>query len=297
MEALTGRTRFTRAGYDGYLVTGDIATTGTASDMLAAANVLRRVQGHPGTETLDDSAAPLPGEKVVLLPGNHDRYLGRGLMPRSAHFEHGQNFGANWTLDDPTHAEKRSEVNHKVLTASDGTQLAVVTGDFSFLHPSPRYLKMLGGGRARQSTLDHMCDLTNSHTSRSVAVVWAVHFPPVKRGVKRHLRLERHEEVIRAASKVGVETIFCGHTHEAKPIMPAFYGDKITGIKVVCAGSACEYVRPGRKDRSYFEVQLAVLRGRARLIARPVEMIYSVWQERLQQDGQYGNGAEFCPAP
>ncbi len=297
MDALTGTSRFTQNGYDGYLITGDIATTGMAGDMLAAGNALRRVQWTPGTETLDESTTPLPGEKVVLLPGNHDRYLGASMVPMSAHFEHGHNFGSNWSLDNAVHADQRSEVNHKVLTALDGTQLAVVTGDFSFLHPSPRFFKMLGGGKARQTTLDQMSALTSGYTSKAIAVTWAVHFPPFKKGVPRSLRLDRHEEVVRAAAKVGVETIFCGHTHEARPIVPVSYDDKITGIKVVCAGSACETVRPGFKDRSYFEVLLQVRGGKARLLGTPVEMIYSVWQERMQHAGHPGRGAEFCPAP
>jgi hypothetical protein len=265
--------------------------------MLAAREILKRTEGYPGTETLEEGVSPLPGDKVVLLPGNHDRYSERALIPTSAQFENGNIFGGNWSLDAPAHADQQSEVNHKLLTATNGTQLAVVCGDFSYRPPWPKYTRVLGRGEARQETLDEMGAITSDYASRSIAAVWAVHYPPVAKGVKRSLRLERHEEVVRAASRSSIDLIFCGHTHDAKPAVPAFYGDRITGIKVICAGSACEYVRRGVKDRSYFEVELDVRRGRARLIRTPLEMIYSVWPERLQVDGRLGNGAEFCPAP
>ncbi len=294
MDALTGQNRYTSAGYDGYIVTGDLATTGSSADMAAAAGMLRREHGVAGGETFD--APKLPNEKVVLLPGNHDRYYGRKLGPTSTEFEQQHNFGFNWSLGNPLAGDSRPDVNHKVLRAMSGAQLAVVCGDFSFLTPSVQWIKMLGRGRARQETLERMVAQTTQYQEKSIPVVWAVHFPPVKRGVQSALRLERHEEVIRAAARCGVQIVFCGHTHVASPSLAGVFDDKFPAVQIVCAASACEHVKAKSKtQRSYFEVELEVRGKTVRLRRPPVEMIYSRWLERTAETSH--RAAIFCPAP
>lgn len=293
MDALTGKNKYTDGGYDGYLVTGDIATTGTPNDMRAAAGILRREDGYAGGETLD--APMLPSEKVVLLPGNHDRYFGRTLSPTSAEFEREENFGANWSLGNPASGGKRRDVNHQVLTAANGTQLAVISGDFSFTRPSLYLWRYLGRGSASDETLEQMITFTDDYARKSIGVVWAVHFPPVKRGVRSFLRLERHEAVLRAAASCGVRTIFSGHTHIAGPYMEGTLDDRFSAIQIICASTACEYVKStSSTQRSYFHIELEV-RGKSVRLKSPVrEMIYSRWLNRSKDP--LSRAAIFCPA-
>lgn len=293
LDVLAGQNRHRPRGYDACIVTGDLATTGSFEDLTAAAALLRGDPSAAGAETLRRKSALPP---MVVLPGNHDRYNGAALLPSSANFENGSLFGGNWDIANPKHSAKRSHVNSSIITNAHGKKLAVVTGDFSYVRLTPMLPRYVGGGKARTETLREMERVTAQFAKEGLPVIWAVHYPPVKKGVDWFLYLSGHKAVLKVANRRNIEVILSGHTHKQR-VWRIAQPNKITPIQVVCAGSACEFARGGTHDRTFYELQVEVQQGRARLASAPLPMIYSAWQERIQVGGRLGVGAEFCPAP
>lgn len=290
LRSLRGLSRFSRGEYDGIIITGDLATTGLAADMRSARNVL----DGSGIGGLDlRMVGALPPERTVLLPGNHDRYAGRWLSPHSAQFEMGAHFGSNWCTHSPIHSDSRSQLNSVVLPEKNGVHLAVVTADLALISTPLNLLNAWGCGLAHASVLSEMVAQTQAHTSAGIAVIWAMHFPPVP-GVPWHLALTKDSAVGDAARSAGVEVILAGHTHIANANAQASSSKGFTGVRVVCAGTPCA---AGDGERSYFELQVLVSNG-VRPYARVqtvTKMKYTPMNDRPMHNGQHGDSADFCP--
>ena len=87
----------------------------------------------------------------------------------------------------------------------------------------------------------------------SLAVVWAVHFPPEWHGIDPVLRLV-DDHFLAAASTVDVHHIFCGHTHEPRQYALA----SNAGVQVYCAGTASQYCAPSPNANSVHPLQIVV---------------------------------------
>ena len=300
-RALSGRSRFTRGGYDGIVATGDLATTGDARDLAVARAFFDGVPMPGFAGSLADRPHKFDPEKLAILPGNHDRYAGTWLTPTSTQFESGSHFTPDWTLRPPgSHSDDRAHVNTAFFPVREGVRLAVVSADFSYrgfpAFPAGVW-RYLGSGVALSSTLAEMSTATKLLVEDGVAVIWAMHYPPSIQEGDKFLRIENPDDIARSAVRAGVNLILCGHTHRPRVDQLTIGGGRFTGIRVVNAGTA---TGAGEGERSYYDILIPVSKSKARIKieqVRSIKMIYSRWANRLQYAGEYGRSAEFCPAP
>ena len=271
--------------YDCFLVTGDLATTGEHEDISEAKKLFSGGYIPGSAEGLANAGLKIPYHRLVILPGNHDRYIGRWLTPKSTNFESKRHFGRWWKIDNPEHSAVRSKVNFTVLEPKGKVTLAIVSADFALTKtPYIRFWRMWGCGNATQSIIDEMVKTTKKLVEEGHAVIWATHFPPVAPKVSRLLRLSRHKSVIRAAELAKVNVIFSGHTHEANSYHRA------SDVRIICAGSPCG---AGDGERSFFDVELEV-RNRCVTAARVTKMLYTERPARAYQGGFRKRG-DFVP--
>lgn len=295
-RALAARTKYATIPYDGFIVTGDLATTGAKPDIEQAAKYLGGV-AIPGSCDVDNPPFKFPVDRLAVFPGNHDRYAGRYCVPSSVEFEHGAHFGSTWDVPAKKHGDARAEVNSTVFRKA-GAKLAVVGADFSYpaqAFPKILYpLKYLGCGRVADHIIDAMVTETKRLQSEECAVLWATHFPPVKS--KRTLQLHGFERVVEAAVSCKVNLVLSGHTHQANPSQYPTFGRQLPGVRVISAGSATSAGEKG--DRSYYELRLSVHSGVTPGVRldEVTEMIFVTLPERPWMNGVPGNSAEFCPA-
>lgn len=217
--------------YDGILISGDLATSGTAVDHAIA---FQYVDGTPIKNFRDHDGLLVLGRgdtTVVVCPGNHDNYGGN--LPFSPS-------NRNFTLKFGKYLPKFEDfVGHKVFIGND-TALAVIYADFGFQQrKDPRSLKHYwGGGHVHQHVLAEMVRrtirfrLTKSFEQKLRSVMWMIHFAPYDCG-DTSLELTNRDLVIKSAAENGVKNIICGHTHKAKNEI-----DIETGVTAYCAGSA-----------------------------------------------------------
>jgi 3',5'-cyclic AMP phosphodiesterase CpdA len=292
-RALRGDSYFNSKPYDGYIFSGDLATTGLAEDMAVAAAYLH---GRPMHHIAVKQRLKLPNAKTVLVPGNHDRYCGNKLWPTSAEFERGTHFGAEWSIDNPTHSPVRSTVSHSIIL-KDGAQLGVVCGDFSYTSEnSPRFsIGYLGGGCVEDHIVDEMTKRTAFLRDAGVPSIWVVHHAPISKGTKLLLKLKNAHKLGDAALDAGVRYILCGHTHRASGFHSAKTRRSTTDrVRVLCAGSATSF---DMGDHSYFELVFSVASGTASasvMLAGFRSMVATNLGLR-ESSGQYSRKVEFRP--
>lgn len=224
---------------DAVLITGDLATTGSQSDLKNAHafvdnNAANRWLGTNGNPTLriaqDNQARAVP--EIFLIPGNHDRYQDDRLRsPGCINFDNifKQYWPAKWSahrlalLTDPGNSRDRLMIIGADLSLQNAKQATAILG---------RY----GQGFAEQGTIDELVRLTCAAHSQLTAVAWAVHFPPNFQGIKDNLRLVDEHMLVTAAQTAGVSHLFCGHTHQTR-----IYRISTQGTQVVhCAPSLCQ---------------------------------------------------------
>lgn len=256
-RALQGSSYYNSIPYDGYIFSGDLATTGLVEDMAVAAAYLH---GRPMHQISSKKRLRLPSAKTVLAPGNHDRYCGVRLLPASAEFERGTHFGEDWSIGKPSHSPVRSTVSHNVLM-KDGAQLGVVCGDFSYTPENcPRFaVQYLGGGCVEDSVVNEMMLRTSVLQDQGIPCIWVAHHAPISKGTGLFLRLKNAHKLGDAALDAGVRYILCGHTHNATGFHSAATRRRTTErVRVLCAGSATSF---GIGERSYFELVFSVASG------------------------------------
>lgn len=250
-RSLLGKSYFNELPYDGYIFSGDLATTGMTPDMAVAAAYLN---GRPMHQvSAKHLLLALPSARTVLVPGNHDRYYGAKLKPESVEFERGSHFGGSWRIKETKDASVRSFVNHSILH-KNGAKLGVVCGDFSYTpENAPAFFgSYIGGGCVEDSTVNEMIRRTLLLQSGGVPCIWVAHHAPIPTGFNPFLRLKDARKLGDGALETGIRTILCGHTHVASKIEYAIKSRKGTDrTRVICAGSATEY---GKGHRSYFEL-------------------------------------------
>lgn len=294
-RALAGRSPYTQP-YDGFVVTGDLATTGATGDIAAA---YRYFSGRliPGSADPSNPPFKFPEDRLAVFPGNHDRYLGRNCAPRSAEFESGTHFGGTWDVPAKKHSAARSTVNTSVIWKQPGLPgLGIVGADFSLPSESfvgPPFLH-LGRGRVRRAIVDKMLAETKQLRAQGCGVVWATHFPPVSG--PRSLALAGYQAVVDAAASAKVGIILSGHTHEPDSCSVPAKDGSFSGIRVLTAGTPCT---AGEGERSYYELNLTVhqsVSGPGVRLDSYQKMIYFELPQRNWAMGMPGNIGEFLPA-
>lgn len=229
---------------DALVVTGDLATTGTQRDLGAARAYFEgRVPSEwsPSQGSfasfLNDTVVPL-----VVMPGNHDRYVMPFFFPRSTEFENF--FGDYWNFSGP---EPARFATHKYVRTTylqkDGVILALCAADFSLHAVGPAALvdlSYMGQGEAKeraylhkaQLPLDELTEQTRwiKETYAHAAVIWCIHFPPKYPEVDRRLSLVNDELLLQRAGELNIELVLSGHTHQFKSYL-------VDGTRVVCCGT------------------------------------------------------------
>ncbi len=130
-------------------------------------------------------------------------------------------------------------VGHRTIFASqDNVVYAIIFADFSFNDKKQANNKahLYGGGAVDTKTLQSLEQRTHtirrdiSEKGYDSAVLWVTHFAPYQVS-KNYLELTNYQHVINTASRCGVYTILCGHTHENKIELQS-------NVTVFCAGAA-----------------------------------------------------------
>jgi len=233
---------------EGVIITGDLATTGRDKDVKAAydfvnepysPNLYFGASGNSidylttaGEPTLSNSAST----EVFIIPGNHDRYKGRRMMPAGRNFDNW--FNTKWSVGQ--------SAAQLYLKTKNGVNLALIGGDLSLRkgsHVEKAHFpwQIWGAGRAYRKVIDKMVRLTDKARRQysPVGIVWLVHFPPEFQGMSSSLRLIKEDRLTQAAANSNVHALLCGHTHEERD-----YPLSNSSVMVYCAGSATQYRAP-----------------------------------------------------
>jgi Icc-related predicted phosphoesterase len=209
--------------FDAVILTGDMAASGAVeNDVLAARRFIDNAPrpgrlGRPDAWTL--RGAYLAG-KIVLLPGNHDRYSaargGAGGRIFDRHFGPAPGL-ALWN------AGPRG-VQHWGFS-HDAVDLHVIGADFTIEYEGIALrhvpLSVMGQGHVNPATLRLLRNRTeaarqaSSRRQKKAIVMWIVHFAPVDgAGVTPALRLLNADDLQNAAREAGVHLLLHGHIHE-----------------------------------------------------------------------------------
>jgi len=230
---------------DAIVITGDLATSGLEYDLKKA---LEFVEGPPDAENpslSEDGIATISGVgvgKIILLPGNHDRYhewrdafdlVSLGYTPGNKKFH--VVFQGHWQNDVRT-----------TLIEKDNLAVVICAADFSLRRRLDAHLPQPANWHAqgRVYTEDILPELVvQTQAARAdciqrnleVVVIWALHFPPAFPNAASYMRLLDEEEVIAATNESQVACILAGHTHKQ-----VAYPLRNSNSYVFCAGSASQ---------------------------------------------------------
>jgi len=239
---------------DSFIVTGDIATTGSVEDLAKAKQFFSNGILHdsilPGLDVVSDTA--VSKRPIVLLPGNHDRYSRHIRTPSSTSFE--TVFGTEWndlpinkagtTSNARTYGDR---VRVFPLARKQGDILAIVAIDCTFRtigQAKMRKLEWLGQGLVDNRIIEQVA-LATTRTrqlavmqGRKCAVLWAIHYCPFSSGA---LELKSLDRLIKSAADLGVGFWLTGHSHKCyKDELKNSQGN-ITVLNAGAAFSACRY--------------------------------------------------------
>ena len=198
-----------RETIDLIIVSGDCATTGLKEDLEVAA---RFIKSQPSREyrTARNEGTINFGIPVLVLPGNHDRYVDNSMNPGSQNFERhlsppwrvkeGLGIGVDW-----------------VEIVDDNEQLIFAAGDFCLrkIEDAEGVKGYLGQGKAYADTIACLSSLTalKREERPNAALVWVVHFPIESSYM---VKLIDGDKLSAAAEKLGIPVILAGHLHERR---------------------------------------------------------------------------------
>lgn len=265
---------------DALLITGDLATTGSQSDLntarewiagnAAAKHIPRYLHQGEVAQKLATVAKTL-----ILMPGNHDRYQGPKSIPRSALFE--SVFGNHWDLGSgKTLPARNAPEIRKTIIQNGDDWLIVLCADLSLRKKIDQngMWGYLGQGSSYQDICDEMVRETQFCRAMypQILVVWATHFPPKfdHKKVGSRLRLLDEDKLLIAATAAEVRVIFSGHTHISKA-----YQVPGSRVVVVCAGTPIAFGKD--ENQSFNAVTLNADRGRL----TDISVVCCSWQDKL----------------
>ncbi len=224
-ETLSGVARFCAdwsEEIDAVLISGDLCTTGTASDLNVGANFLsspflRGVLARNYFPSISETAP-----EIILIPGNHDRYANNLGEPNSVAF-------------DLKFSEYLPNFSNRVGYAvfeKDGFCLCFAVADFSLRSKADAIPPLhFGRGKVYDDVLEGLGRVTSELRvkHKNCQVVWLVHFPPYDCGFE--LKLIDSEYLLNASIDYDVKYLLCGHTHVSKK-------EVTSALTTYCAGSS-----------------------------------------------------------
>jgi len=238
MKALSQFVYVNKEAIDAILISGDIVHAGTNNYLNRAVEFLVSPTGFsPKEPWLNVNRRPTLQtfqKRVVVVPGNHDRFDGRLSLPNGRQFDvyflHFWSAGAGGVQD--FHLPNEIE-----------PLLTIICADFtleSFLHCIPA--GHWGQGKVYQERLQRVVQLTEEvfASKPKRAVIWMFHFAPqfedhcnsrISDGL---IKLLDSELLIEEAERIGIGYILCGHTHRYC-IYRIGTQEK---VKVYCAGTS-----------------------------------------------------------
>ena len=231
---------------DRIVITGDIATTGRSFDLDEAFEVV-------------DGSIKSMGVDLCLLPGNHDRWVphfkGHNSAIRSFGYDPGGTdfhtvFSSYWGPGDV----------RTIPIVKNNFRVVVVTADLSLRSAhdalTVKLINKHGQGRVYDDILVALENATLSaleNDEPTIAVIWAIHFPPYCPDIGSDLHLIDEKRLLDKAEELGVQIIMAGHSHVANP-----YTAYPHQIDVICAGALTEF-QPSQNQ--FFIMQLEDLGG------------------------------------
>jgi hypothetical protein len=199
-----------RGNLDLVLVSGDLATTGLATDLAVAKNFFapaaedsyKTEDGHPTIRQFDLTVFP--------SPGNHDRWKDNKGEPG------GTNYDFTFGKISKNSVGSSDSI---VLKSEDQKTLGIVFCDNclkSSAHadkPSPIYRR--GQGRVYKERVDDLVSETKRLRKkyRGIGIVWVSHFPVLPDTEKR-LALKDRDILSEAAKAENITVIMSGHVHK-----------------------------------------------------------------------------------
>jgi DNA repair exonuclease SbcCD nuclease subunit len=232
---------------DGVLITGDLATTGRLADVRAAYDFVNEPRSN-SVPYLSNARKPTLNNSanfdVYLVPGNHDRFGGKRLLPASDNFDKvfASSNRANWPVGQSAYKLGVMEKDGVALGFVGADLTLRTASDIDFKNPA----QVWGAGRVYQDVIDKMSSITeelrDNAGTRPIIVVWLVHFPPKFPEVASSLALLDEDLLVNAAHANNVGLLLAGHTHEEKhyPISPS--------LQVYCGATTTEHRLPGSSE-------------------------------------------------
>ena len=213
---------------DHLAMTGDLCNIALESEWTAA---LRWIE-----------AAPLPADRVTVIPGNHDAYVAEVVDKGTFERMFGNYQTAELRVDAAAYPFVRLRGNVALIGASTG----VPTGDFG------------AWGRVGQDQLARLEALLNTPEVKSRRRVLMIHHPPLVNRPGEDRNLRDRTELQALLGRVGVDLVLHGHDH--RDYFNELPGPKSTRIPVVGAGSASYDSSPDRRSRYHiFEIDDATI--------------------------------------
>ena len=227
---------------DCILITGDMATTGRDEDLQIAYEFINDPKRITKLGTFSwRSLSGLPtlagcsNKNIIILPGNHDRYVGPQLFAGGIKFD--QVFRKYWPPKaGSSHQNTSRRIIPRLIRHPNGKErIAFIAVDLTLktsLHESC-VLGSLGQGCAYKHRIDALERITESVKKdfNTNAIMWMVHFAPKFKGISAQTILIDDDSLIARAKRLKIKHIFCGHTHETDSY-------SVDGVCIHCAGSA-----------------------------------------------------------
>jgi len=218
---------------DAVILTGDLATTGSAADIHEAYEFLHAPSDprNPIENANAKAKATLSKVNVPvwIIPGNHDHF-GAGYLPDRNEFA--RTFITEWA----------GPVKSFPTLKKSGLAVTIIGADLSLNSwKASRWRRFgwFGQGRADEKILDELEKQTKLVPQvPGGCIIWAVHFPPIPK-ISRSLELLDRDLLVSRANKCGVKAILAGHTHE-----PRDHKDPGMNFTVYCGGTVSQAFSP-----------------------------------------------------
>lgn len=236
-----------RGELDGIVITGDLATTGLPADLAAARAFVDSPAARDAVDANGNATLAASELRIMLLPGNHDRYATGGGHAGGTGFE--THFSGHWATSNG--------VQH-ALFRFGGKALGIVAADFALQSDGqarpPAIIGRLGQGKAHGSVIEESKDRTRRLRRMTDGIVWAVHFPPDPPGETTWLRLLDAGALVEAARASGVGHILADHIHK-----DCTYPPPPADVVIRCAHSACSSSVDGGNGFQILEIDVGTL--------------------------------------
>ncbi len=208
-------------------ITGDVATTGLATDLTEAYEFINAKPGANYRTPTNRPTLKSAGCEIFRLPGNHDRF----------HDVDGEPACRNFDLKFQAYLGAEYTTIGRVILEREASRLCIISADFCLRVASdathPIALMKKGQGRAYRDVIEELQRITESarHEFDDVQVLWALHFPP-SGSVKTPYALIEHADVQLAARESRVHYLLSGHLHKSQI-------EQIGDMTLFWAGSSC----------------------------------------------------------